>query len=712
MSGDTPVLRRPNGRPQACEPCRRRKVACDHTHPVCRRCQAGKKASQCEYIVDTRTATASTHRAGSPLAQAAPRRRSASPPGTRPPPPAAPARPEPSPERPETARPESPRHVGRVLPGPGYLGFMSYCDIYDETDRSLSLLRGGPASETTPTETRAITPRTTPVVPTLSRRSLETCLTVLRHVPTRAEARRLFDDGCTVLDCWVRQVTQRVMLSLYEIFGHCLGDSRKETDLIDMAHLLSRNTSVSLSDKEADSDAWIQSFSGRNLRWDTLGVMFVYWAFGGRSKRSFRMESGDRTEVAGSVLTLQRCIDLCVELSRGASEGNILLLYVLYQRAVLESMIAGDASPSVWRYHGEAAGLIMYLGIHAETARDAYVPTLAGELRRRLCGLIMTIDKVGAIFTGRPPLMSRRYISTPLPLDLRNEDLMGGHETMVKAMGALDENGWNTSGGPYPATVVRARTLLSLVKDEIIEIALGNDRQASVQDLLALKARQDKTMAELPQGLKYDKENLTDYGVEQPIVFTRHVIQLEHLQAHFLIQRLLIQRGYDGQADLIAISFAMVSLTVKFWTHMDRFSLMIGDFEWLVMAYAAPSGGILCQELLKPSVRLPSVGDETAASGASADDMLQLPTRFAMIEHLFLLVGFLDRVSPSAPNGDLCRDCKVVIRRVLEQSVGQPPVAASDVRGLAPWDVDLQPSVDFNFELLDTFDWIRAEAGW
>ncbi|KAG7109564.1 hypothetical protein HYQ44_011548 [Verticillium longisporum] len=89
-----------------------------------------------------------------------------------------------------------------------------------------------------------------------------------------------------------------------------------------------------------------------------------------------------------------------------------------------------------------------------------------------------------------------------------------------------------------------------------------------------------------------------------------------------------------------------------------------------------------------------------------------------MIEHLFLLVGFLDRVSPSAPNGDLCRDCKVVIRRVLGQSVGQPPATASDVRGvgvgltLAPWDVDLQPSVDFNFELLDTFDWIRAEAGW
>lgn len=27
--------RRPNGRPQACDPCRRRKVACGHGQPVC-----------------------------------------------------------------------------------------------------------------------------------------------------------------------------------------------------------------------------------------------------------------------------------------------------------------------------------------------------------------------------------------------------------------------------------------------------------------------------------------------------------------------------------------------------------------------------------------------------------------------------------------------------------------------------------------------------
>src|SRR5277367_4626713 len=42
--------RRRNGRPQACEPCRKRKIACDHTLPVCQRCKRRKTASACIYL--------------------------------------------------------------------------------------------------------------------------------------------------------------------------------------------------------------------------------------------------------------------------------------------------------------------------------------------------------------------------------------------------------------------------------------------------------------------------------------------------------------------------------------------------------------------------------------------------------------------------------------------------------------------------------------
>lgn len=42
--------RRRNGRLQACEPCRKRKVSCDHAFPACRRCRARNNPNGCVYL--------------------------------------------------------------------------------------------------------------------------------------------------------------------------------------------------------------------------------------------------------------------------------------------------------------------------------------------------------------------------------------------------------------------------------------------------------------------------------------------------------------------------------------------------------------------------------------------------------------------------------------------------------------------------------------
>lgn len=121
------------------------------------------------------------------------------------------------------------------------------------------------------------------------------------------------------------------------------------------------------------------------------------------------------------------------------------------------------------------------------------------------------------------------------------------------------------------------------------------------------------------------------------------------------------------------------------------------------MAYAAPSGGILCQELL----------EQTAAPDVVPTSGKPGPTRFAIIEKLFLLIGFLDWVSPNAPNSDLCRSCKRVIRLVLEKVTQETPPASGAPQAVPvfePWKWDLgDTSLDFEFDLLDTFEWLRPE---
>lgn len=118
------------------------------------------------------------------------------------------------------------------------------------------------------------------------------------------------------------------------------------------------------------------------------------------------------------------------------------------------------------------------------------------------------------------------------------------------------------------------------------------------------------------------------------------------------------------------------------------------------MAYAAPAGGILCNELLHPTLPTRPIPGVTKA---------------AVVQQLSLLIGFLDWVNPTAPNSDLCASTKVVVQHVLDHTLNGPPPDLSN--GDAQHGIDFNFNLDlaadmgslFNFDLLDTFDWLRPE---
>lgn len=112
------------------------------------------------------------------------------------------------------------------------------------------------------------------------------------------------------------------------------------------------------------------------------------------------------------------------------------------------------------------------------------------------------------------------------------------------------------------------------------------------------------------------------------------------------------------------------------------------------MGYGASPGGILCKCLLKARSNQIHASEPTI-------------TRSAVIQKLSLLVGFLDWVKPTAPNAELCKDCKSVIQRVLDQALNSAPGQTPPFwEGL---DMDFSTQLDFNFDLMDTFDWLRSD---
>lgn len=318
----------------------------------------------------------------------------------------------------------------------------------------------------------------------LSPRSLETSLIVLNRIPVEEDAISIFEKHTNPNDGWMRLAAKRVLESLISVFGRTLR-SRKTKDLEEMAHLLSSNSAKPLPDDELDSEAWISSFCGPNLRWECLGILFTYWALGALADHPHRPEMLRNPDQRHAPITAvyKESADICAQLCRGCPP-NSLLLYSMYKASILESMIAGDAAPSFWRLHGENIALVTYLGLHTLNDDKPYVPTAAKEVRRRLFSQLFIIDKVAASFSGRPPLLSRKYTLTPLPLDLSDEVLMSDPETIAKAVEELNEDGWNRKGERYASTIVRARRKLARVKDEVMEVALGNPAYTSIDALL------------------------------------------------------------------------------------------------------------------------------------------------------------------------------------------------------------------------------------
>ncbi|KAI1642089.1 uncharacterized protein F4817DRAFT_353898 [Daldinia loculata] len=673
-----PLLLRRNGRPQACDPCRKRKLACDHTRPICSRCKKRKQDGECVYLVSGSRISTSKSPLPSP----------------------APSTPLPSPQRGSLQHPQNspaltPDAQVSGLTRPGYLGPTSYCNIYEDTENSLSLLQG---SDNVAIQCESVAHHA-PMEGSqtnMSARVRDMALNVLHNIPDPIQGSVLrFKHGS---DGWIHNIAERAAKSLYETFGDYFSAGNRPTaKLEELARLICANTLRPFSDDESDPDKWFGQFLGKNIRWELIGILSIFWEFVPGSntefwkgKRSAEFDRGFRIARENMHLSL----DLCKEFSA----GNSMMLCLSQRCTVMDSMSVGDADLVVWRAHAETISLLTFLGFHAVEEKGRLQTSLSTEIKKRFFHHMFTMAMVVVSFTGRPPLISSRYSSTPIPLDISNEDLFSDHGTFMKAISRLDDEGWNTDGEIYPSTNIRARAIIAVIREEIFKIALDHRQNAfpnafSIETLLQLRSRELSAVAAFPSCLHFDPLDLDNPEVPINHLSARLFIQQEHLQNMFFIERLLLRLGHQDKGDLLKVSYDLVTQTLPYYLHLDRLSSFRNDCEWLVMAYAVPAGGILCLELLKPTLHLRPHSDSRI-------------TRSNIIQKLSLLVAFLDWVSPSAPNGDLCSDAKSVIQRVLDQtlnavsSIYEPPAVFQ-------WDSSTQ--LDFNFDLLDTFDWNRPD---
>ncbi|KAF7594029.1 hypothetical protein BBP40_010307 [Aspergillus hancockii] len=464
---------------------------------------------------------------------------------------------------------------------------------------------------------------------------------VLCSIPDEQSCKILFSKHINPNDGWIRLAGRTLFEKMWNSFRTTLNGRRKE-HLNDLARLTFKNSMSPLVAKE-DPRQWLESFAWKHLRWEALVILFTYFD-----------------------ALLQGLRFLCIELCRYSSSINTLTAYLLYKHNILESIVSGDKSFICWRQHGDLIAVATFLGLHRESVSDSEKVTLQHEMKRRVYAAVFNIDKVLSTFTGRPPLLNRLHSSTKLPLDLSDDDLLSDH--LQESVAKLDTNRWNQDGRIYSTTILRARTMFSKIRDEILEITSNSAAEYSLIVPYALYAQ----------------------------ILTR----LELLLNRFLLERLLVGQNH-AQQDLVDVSQEMLKLTLIFWKNQDHSTGLHSDFEWLAMSYAVPSSGILCLELLRQASHPQTYS-------------IRFP-RSVVIQNLSLLAGFLDCVRPTASSRDLNLFIIQILRRVLDRILDMRPMLSDPVAGPHSFlDPYLQngsyEGPDNHNELLNTFDWLNWDA--
>ena len=137
----------------------------------------------------------------------------------------------------------------------------------------------------------------------------------------------------------------------------------------------------------------------------------------------------------------------------------------------LTEFIAKLPGPHCWSRLGDLSTDIFALGLHRDAKTDQ-LPEFLFESRRRQFAAAYQLDKSIATFLGRPPRIPLRYSDCQMPLDI-SDDALASEDTNPRFSPTdLDANKWNVHGVFQRSSWMRVRFIISMFRDEILEVSL------------------------------------------------------------------------------------------------------------------------------------------------------------------------------------------------------------------------------------------------
>ena len=250
-------------------------------------------------------------------------------------------------------------------------------------------------------------------------------------------------------------------------------------------------------------EQWVHQATGENLRWETVGLLFAAVGL------NVHHQLGHPTEQASIEKLMLRLVDECLDNSRICGSSTDLFVCLLYERSPLVEQIRGDISPEAWNRFSDVCNTALELGLHKEKVVDAKTPFFLCELRIRIFEAIYVHDKYVSTYLGRPPRICYRHCIVQSPADLSDDEVCGDQTKLAEAISKLD-NGYARTGRIYRATMRRAQIADFIIREEILEIVLGNPHSSIDSRVHEIRDRIQKSGEEMPVFLRVNPEQILD----------------------------------------------------------------------------------------------------------------------------------------------------------------------------------------------------------
>lgn len=333
------LLRR-NGKPQSCEPCRKSKLGCDHALPICKRCIQRKIQYRCVYhpapLTKKPASTEGSQEPHSPPIHTV----------------AAIGR-----DPVEWIGPELHTHMptpdadNRAGDEPaGYLGPTSYSAIFHENEL------GATQEDFSEQTTNAIyseydigKPAARGKCNLEAQEHIDQGVRILQRFPDKLLCDRLIERYFEVCDVMLPEpLIYHVTRSIWSTYGTYLKEPRSTEQLSIMSGDLCKTAMTPVS-SSSSTEEWMESVSGRRLRWEMLGNIFSVLGLSVMTMSDWdplfaTMNNGSPYNKRDYGGKMRECAEACLALCNDVDAVNEFVVGLMSSAYALQSFYEGDAS--------------------------------------------------------------------------------------------------------------------------------------------------------------------------------------------------------------------------------------------------------------------------------------------------------------------------------------------------------------------------------